>query len=83
MPANLTQSLDGAEGIRDLAIMKKKEITLKQNAPKSSSKRSKKVCATMSTVTNIRMSTMTNAVNRRITDFEALIFKELNYTNEL
>ena len=83
MPANLTQSLDGAEGIKCLAIMKKKTITLEQNRPKSSSKRSKKVCAMMSTVTNIRIFTMTNAVNRRITDFEALIFKELNYTNEL
>ena len=83
MPANLTQSLDGAEGIRDLAIMKKKTITLEENTPKSSSQRSKKVCAMISTMTNIRMFTMTNTVNRRTTDFEALIFKELDYTNEL
>ena len=83
MPANLTQSLDGAEGIRRLAIIKKKAITLKPNALKSSSQRSKRVCAMMSTMTNIRMSTMTNAVNRRTIDFEALIFKELGFTNEL
>ncbi len=83
MPANLTQSLDGAEGIRCLAIMKKKTITLELNTPKSSSQRSKRVCAMMPTVTNIRMFTMTNAASRRITDFEALIFKELDCTNEL
>ena len=76
MPANLTQSLDGAEGIRDLAIMKKKAITLKPNALKSSSQRSKKVCAIMSTMTNIRMFTMTNAASRKTIDFEALIFKD-------
>ena len=83
MPANLTQSLDGAAGIRCLAIMKKKTITLEQNIPKSSSNRSKKVCAIMSTMTKIRMFTMTTAANRRTTDFEALIFKELDFTNEL
>jgi len=83
MPANLTQSLDGAEVIRRLAIMKKKAITLKPIALNSSSQRSKKVCAMMSTMTNIRMFTMTNTVNRRTTDFETLIFKELDYTNEL
>ena len=82
MPANLTQSLDGAEGIRRLAIMKKKAITLKPIALNSSSQRSKKVCAMMSTMTNIRMFTMTNTVNRRTTDL-ALIFKELDYTFEL
>ena len=83
MPANLTQSLDGAEGIRCLAIMKKKTITLEQNTPKSSNQRSKRVCAMISTMTNIKIFTMTNTVNRRTTDFETLIFKELDYTNEL
>ena len=83
MPANLTQSLDGAEGIRRLAIMKKKEITLKQNALNSSSRRSKRDCAMISIMTNMRMFTMTNTVNRRTTDFGALIFKELNCDNGL
>jgi len=41
------------------------------------------VCAMISTMTNIRMFTMRNAVNRRAIDFEALIFKELDHTNEL
>lgn len=83
MPANLAQSLDGAAGIRCLAIMKKKMIKLEQNIPKSSSNRSKRVCAMISTMTKIRMFTMTNTVNRRTTDFEALIFKELDYDNGL
>ena len=76
MPANLTQSLDGAEGIRRLAIMKKKTIMLEENTPKYSSQCSKKVCAMMSTMTNIRMFTMTNAASRKTIDFEALIFKD-------
>ena len=83
MPANLTQSLDGAEGIRRLAIMKKKTIKLEENTPKYSSQCSKKVCAMISTMKNIRMFTMTNAASRRTIDFEALIFNELAYTNEL
>lgn len=83
MPANLTQSLDGAEGIRRLAIIKKKTIMLEENTPKYSSQCSKKVCAMMSTMTSIRMFTMKNAASRRTIDFEALIFKELAYTNEI
>ena len=83
MPANLTQSLDGTEGIRDLAAIKKKAITLKLNVLSSSSKRSKKVCIMISAMTNIRMFTMMNTVNRRTIDFEDLIFKKLNYIKEL